>query len=418
MLKTAPSISAERTHLTYLAPGDVLKGRVEPTIWMRMCDAFAGNSLDVELVTVYAYRKENVRRDQIFQHYGFNDQRFKLTILPTPFTPEPRLLWYRSWTALTNFAYGFYKARQKALSSKFDHLIFYSRSPIAMLPYLHLRPVFEKQCKVSYFFETHVLPGSKGAIRVAKQADGCIVSSKKLARDMAESLHIDANRLHVAYLAANALSTSVSREEALRELNLDPTLRYVVYTGKLLMPEVKLMLDAAEFLANMMPNARVLFAGGNPAVLAECNAEVARRKLKNVQFAGFVPPARIALYQKAADVLMLYLVSDREIINYITPSKVFDYLQAGRPIIVSDYPILHEILQHNRNGLLVKPHDPLGLAAEIARVLSEPDLAARLSKAAEIDSRLYSWEYRTKSIWEFMNRIAYEDRDNSRDRSK
>src|ERR1041385_8154520 len=126
MLKTVPSISAERTHLTYLAPGDVLKGRVEPTIWMRMCDAFAGNSLDVELVTVYAYRKENVRRDQIFQHYGFNDQRFKLTILPTPFSPEPRLLWYRSWTALTNFAYGFYKARQKALSSKFDHLIFYS----------------------------------------------------------------------------------------------------------------------------------------------------------------------------------------------------------------------------------------------------------------------------------------------------
>jgi glycosyltransferase involved in cell wall biosynthesis len=165
----------------------------------------------------------------------------------------------------------------------------------------------------------------------------------------------------------------------------------VVYTGKLLMPEVRLMLDAAGALEKMMPTARMIFAGGNPAVLAECNDEVARRKLTNVQFAGFVPPARIALYQKAADVLMLYLVSDRDIINYITPSKIFDYLQAGRPIVVSDYPILHEILEHNRNALLVKPHDPLHLAAEISRVLSQPELSARLSKAAEADSKFYSW---------------------------
>src|SRR4029078_6113340 len=128
--------------------------------------------------------------------------------------------WYRGWTALTNFVHGYFKSRQKALSHRFDHLIFYSRSPIAILPYLHLKPVFEKHCKVSYFFETHVLPGSKGAVKVAKQVDGAIVSSKKLAHDMTEALHIDPSRLHVAYLAANALRVSVTRNEALRELNL------------------------------------------------------------------------------------------------------------------------------------------------------------------------------------------------------
>ena len=398
------SNTAGNIHLTYLAPGDVLKGRVEPTIWMRMCDSFAKTGMNVALVTVYAYRKENVRRGEIFEHYGLDDHNFKLTILPTPFNAEPHLLWYRSWTAATNFVYGVYLALFLKFA-KFKHLIFYSRSPIAMLPYLYLKRLFKHSGKVSFFLETHALPTSPGAVRVFKEVDGVIVSSRKLAADMENVLGISRDRLHVAYLAANALPSTITYEEARKELGLDPERRFILYTGKLLMPEVCLMLDAAEVLARTVPAAQMVFVGGNAKILAECKAEITRRNLQNVSFTGFVAPARVALYQKAADALMLYLVSDRNIINYITPSKVFDYLQAGRPIIASDYPILHEILEHNRNAVFVRPHEPAELASELKRVLETPELADGLSKCAEVDSRQYSWRERVGSICKFMQRI-------------
>jgi glycosyltransferase involved in cell wall biosynthesis len=242
-------------------------------------------------------------------------------------------------------------------------------------------------------------------IKIIQEMDGVIVSSNKLARDLEQSLGIPGERIETAYLASNSLPTTISRQDACRELGLSPEKRYVVYTGKLLMPEVSLILDAAECLKTISPDAEVLFVGGNPQILDECHREVARRRIQNVRFAGFIPPARVALYQSAADVLMLYLTKDRDIIDYITPSKVFDYLQAGRPIVVSDYPILHEILEHGHNALFVPPHAPEEFAKTIALALNNKELSAHLSRNAEISGERYSWEKRVQLIWRFIERV-------------
>src|SRR5262249_16869327 len=122
-MNSGQSIAANRTHLTFLAPGDVLKGRVEPTIWMRMCNAFATKGMDVDLVTVFAYRNENVPRSRVFEHYGLREKKFNLTILPTPFDANPSLYWYRSWTGMTNFIYASYRMLAKSERSRFDRVI-------------------------------------------------------------------------------------------------------------------------------------------------------------------------------------------------------------------------------------------------------------------------------------------------------
>ena len=70
----------------------------------------------------------------------------------------------------------------------------------------------------------------------------------------------------------------------------------------------------------------------------------------NVTFTGFVPNERIPLYQSAADVLLMpyqrtvATSSGGNTAEICSPMKMFEYMAAGRAILTSDLPVLHEVL--------------------------------------------------------------------------
>ena len=57
-------------------------------------------------------------------------------------------------------------------------------------------------------------------------------------------------------------------------------------------------------------------------------------------------------------------------------------MACGCPVIASRAASLPEMVEHERNGLLVPPNDPGAIAAALARLAAEPDLWRRLSAAA------------------------------------
>jgi len=57
-------------------------------------------------------------------------------------------------------------------------------------------------------------------------------------------------------------------------------------------------------------------------------------------------------------------------------------MACGCPVVASRAASLPEIVDHERNGLLVPPNDPGAIAAALARLAAEPDLWRRLSAAA------------------------------------
>ena len=42
------------------------------------------------------------------------------------------------------------------------------------------------------------------------------------------------------------------------------------------------------------------------------------------------------------------------LVNSMSPMKMFDYLSSGKLLISSDLPVLREILKHNHNSFLIK----------------------------------------------------------------
>jgi glycosyltransferase involved in cell wall biosynthesis len=78
---------------------------------------------------------------------------------------------------------------------------------------------------------------------------------------------------------------------------------------------------------------------------------------------------------------------------YFSPLKVYEYMAAGRPVIASRIGQLANLIEDGVNGLLCPAGDPVALAAALDRLRREPELRARLGRAARATVlRHHTWE--------------------------
>ena len=71
----------------------------------------------------------------------------------------------------------------------------------------------------------------------------------------------------------------------------------------------------------------------------------------------------------------------------------------GKPIVASDLDQIGEVIDHERNGLLVPPGDISAAAAAVRRLLADDALRARLAEAALDDAlSTFSWNAHVRHI--------------------
>jgi glycosyltransferase involved in cell wall biosynthesis len=160
-------------------------------------------------------------------------------------------------------------------------------------------------------------------------------------------------------------------------------------------------------LASRRPELRFVLAGGEPPDVERWTAEAESAGLKNVAFLGFVENARLPGLQAGCDVLVMpyerkiAVSSGGDTAAVASPMKVFEYLAAGRPLIASDLPVFHEVL-NERNAILLPPADVA--AWETALISLQTDRARRqvLGEQARHDAARYSWVERARRSLEGM----------------
>jgi glycosyltransferase-like protein len=105
----------------------------------------------------------------------------------------------------------------------------------------------------------------------------------------------------------------------------------------------------------------------------------------DVVLLGTVPDAELPAWYAAADVLAFPSTKEG------WGLAVLEAMSAGLPVVASDLPVFREFLSPGRDALLVPVGDPPALAAALAAILDDPDLAGRLRSAALATARRYSW---------------------------
>ena len=127
---------------------------------------------------------------------------------------------------------------------------------------------------------------------------------------------------------------------------------------------LKSVLEAADRLRSR-DDIRFLFVGEGherEALIAQAEA----MRLPNVIFVPGQARERIPAYISAADVCLVALRRDRFLAENFVPSKIFEFLGCGRPVLASLAGEAAAIVERAGAGRIVPPEDPAALAEAIA----------------------------------------------------
>jgi glycosyltransferase involved in cell wall biosynthesis len=274
--------------------------------------------------------------------------------------------------------------------------IIYTRTLQPARYFLQIREWLGGDDDISFWFEQHQIERDiDGPILdkdFYKQMDGLVCISEKQKEAMVEAHPIDREKIYVHHDGVDLRSyenwtKTGAREDLGMELNED----IVMYTGHLY-PEkdVETLVKAAKHFEE-----QCIIVGGYPDDISRIKSNITVPD--NVTFTGFVPPSEIPLYQTAADVLVATVGANNDT-DYFSPLKLFEYMAAGKPMVVSRKPEFEEILSHQESALMVKPESVSEMAEAINRCLDDANLGMQLGQRARERVDQYDWRVRAQNI--------------------
>ncbi len=160
-------------------------------------------------------------------------------------------------------------------------------------------------------------------------------------------------------------------------------------------------MDLLYRLAQANPQVNFLWVGGRADAVAQWQAKAQADGVKNLILTGFVENAKLGVYQAACDVLLMPY--ERKIAgssggnsaDICSPMKMFEYMAAGRAIISSDLPVIHEVLNET-NAVFCPPEDVDAWNAALQTLLADPARGERLGRQAAADVAQFTWRARAE----------------------
>ncbi|MCS3826470.1 glycosyltransferase involved in cell wall biosynthesis [Salinibacter ruber] len=194
------------------------------------------------------------------------------------------------------------------------------------------------------------------------------------------------------------------REKVQEKLGVDG--KYVVtYAGNHgLAQGLPHLIEAADLLQDNEDVEFVLLGSG--PVKENLIQEATSRELDNVRFLDRVPLEEAAAHMAASDALLVPL-EDHEIYRQFIPSKLFDSMASGRPVLLSVDGEARSILEEAEGGLYYPAEDGEALAERIEWLVEHPEEGEKMGERG----RAYAQENCTRTVQarkmaDFLEQIA------------
>ncbi|MEN8172547.1 MAG: glycosyltransferase family 4 protein, partial [Chloroflexota bacterium] len=133
--------------------------------------------------------------------------------------------------------------------------------------------------------------------------------------------------------------------------------------------DLDVLLSAADLLRDEPDIAVVLLGDGKEK--ARLQSRAAELKLENVTFVPPVPKTGMPDALAGTDACIAIL-KPIEMYKTVYPNKVFDYMAAGRPVILAIDGVIREVLESASGGIIVPPGDADALADAIRTLARDP----------------------------------------------
>ncbi len=356
---------------------------------MMTCEAFARLGHMVELVVTDRHTSIN---EDPFSYYGV-EQNFTITRLPTFDTVS----WGRVGFWLQTLSFIFHAARY-ARSSSADML--YSRDP-------------------ALFFFGGAIPGkklvwevhTKPTVRVAEMVRVRPISIVAITvglRDVLVEAGVPCERIIIAHDAVDTrmFANIPDKQQARRELSLPEDKKLIAYIGKYkTMGESKGVEDIVLTVGAIhaqRTDVALLLVGLNQDEFAEIKELAKIAGIENFAYLiGHVDREKVALYMRAADVLVMNYPNMKHYARFMSPLKLFEYMASGTPIVTSDLPSIREVLDAT-TAYFFKADDPDDFRNMLEGVLGDLAAVSERALAALEEVKKYTWMKRAEKIMKFI----------------
>lgn len=177
--------------------------------------------------------------------------------------------------------------------------------------------------------------------------------------------------------------------ETRESLNLPTDKRIIVMQGA-----INLDRGAEELISAMqwIDNALLLIIGNGDKIAELKELTQTLNMNERVRFIERQPYHKLFNYTYLANV-GCSLEKDTNInYRYCLPNKLFDYIRANIPVVVSNLPEMAKIVRDNNIGLVIAEHTPQAIADSINKLLNDSELYNQCKANEAKASELYCWE--------------------------
>lgn len=332
--------------------------------------------------------KPNYPEGTIFANYRFQgvhyEEYFGAKIIRIPLIPRKNSFLRLTLNYLSFIFLGFLYAPFLLRRKKFDVLFVYGVSPILQaLPailYAKLKRIPlvlwvqdlwpEALASTGYIKNRLLLSGVQRLVQfIYRRSDAILIQSEAFREsierlsDQPEKIHLYSNTTAEPIVQNDDLSTI---PESLSQLMQEKF--SIVFAGNIgKVQSWQTILHSAELL---IKNDRIhFFLIGSGSMFQRASEEITQRHLTNVSIIAQLPYARMPEIYAAASALLVTLNSDDHLSKTI-PSKLTEYLAAGKPIIASLNGEAANLIKQAQVGLTGPAEDEVALAHNIIRLFS------------------------------------------------
>jgi glycosyltransferase involved in cell wall biosynthesis len=247
--------------------------------------------------------------------------------------------------------------------------------------------------------------------RLARAADAVVTVSDPYAQVLSRILGrpVDAVVRNAALVDDEGIEPTpddVRRSDRLVEaLALPQERRIVLYMGQVMRGRGLRQLFEA---ISLVDDADLVVAGFGPDYERYQAIAAALPHAGRIHFTGSVAPSDIPAWTRGADVSAMPVQPDTLNHRLNTPTKLYDAMGVGVPVVASDLPGIAPLVSETGCGVLCDPTDPQDIARAIRAVIDAPEaerIEGRLRCLRAARAR-YSWRLQARELLRVYARLG------------
>ncbi len=171
---------------------------------------------------------------------------------------------------------------------------------------------------------------------------------------------------------------------------------------------INIQRGAEEILETMqyLHDCFLVFVGGGDVIEILKKEAIALDLSSKIFFFPKMPLEELREFTVLAD-LGLSLDKDTNVnYRYSLPNKIFDYIQAGVPVMASDLPEIRKVLDNYNIGKLISSHDPQILASEIQDFFNDAPRLALWKENLKFAAEELCWEKEEKILLDLFKDVV------------